>query len=67
MKVRRSFLVRVVQIWEGDELPPSEYGEPDDDWMEYDQDQFVCDNWNLISDEIELLDDDQLEYEVIEK
>lgn len=55
MRVTRSYLVRVVQTYDGDT--------PDDGdtYDEMDQDQYVCDNWHLIREEFEPVDDDQLE------
>lgn len=68
MKVERSFLVRVVQVYEGD-LPSDEnWGTDDwaDDWMYGDHDQYICDNWKLVSDETELIDNDNLDSRIIE-
>jgi hypothetical protein len=65
MKVERSFLVRVVQVYEGD--PPADWNiEQVTQWMNWNHDQYVCDNWKLVSDKTQSLDDDQLSYEVVQ-
>lgn len=33
--------------------------------LESEHDQYACDNWNLVSDEIEVIEDDQLEYRIL--
>lgn len=61
MRVERSYLVRVVQVYDGD--PPADWaGEPFVAGAPLDgaQDEHVCNNWQLLSDETELLDNDEL-------
>ena len=64
MRVERSYLVRVVQVYEGD---GRDIGVADQGWgyLDSDQDQCVCDNWKLVEDRTEFVDDDQLESRVL--
>ena len=71
MRVERRYLVEVVQVYEGDppNPPPDYWGDEVKEWDDYldgDQDQYICDNWRLVDDYTILLDDDQLQTRVIE-
>lgn len=78
MKVQRSYLMRVVQTWEGETPPLYEVAGKDDwpidreldDWpganLGADADQYVCDNWELVSESMVPIEDDQLYTEVVE-
>ena len=71
MKVERSYLVRIVQTYEGE--PPAEWfadDETEGSLVEYgylngEQDEYVCNNWECTRDQIDLLDNDELESEII--
>ncbi|CPR34263.1 Uncharacterised protein [Mycobacteroides abscessus subsp. abscessus] len=52
--IERSYLVRVVQTYTG-RLPESREERTDD------VDQFICDNFLLVSDETETVDEDELQ------
>ena len=59
-RIERSYLVRVVQVYEGD-VPDNWDGM---EWHE--QDEYIIANWTLVSDDTELLDDDQLDLRDVE-
>lgn len=66
MRIQRSYLVRVMQTFEG---------EPPDDWdleaiaedgLDWEHDQYACDNWTKIEDTYQLLDNDDLDYGIVQ-
>ena len=67
MRVERSYLVRIVQVYEGE--PPTDWaGEPfvAGALLDSERDEHVCNHWKLLSDEEESLDDDGLSAFVIQ-
>lgn len=62
MRVERSYLIRIVQVYEG--KPPADWaGQPfvAGERLDGHQDEHVCNHWELLSDETELLDNDDLD------
>ena len=68
MKIERTYIVRVVQVYEGpsNEIVLDELYGCIDSYGDADENIFGSGNWALISDEIELLDDDQLDLVIID-
>jgi len=71
MKVERSYLVRIVQTYEGE--PPAEWFAADEaegslieyGYLDGEQDEYVCNNWECTTDQTELLDNDELETRIL--
>lgn len=59
MKAERSFLIRKVQVYEG-ELP-----ENWEDMSEHELDEHVCSHWELAEEADEYIDDDQFEFQLL--
>lgn len=63
MKVERRFLVQIVQTYEGD--PPEQWGDLIE-LTDYGLDQYVCDNWRMVRERVEYIDNDNLETEILD-